>query len=88
MRSDRARTGVGGAASHDSIAATPTVVYGARDARAAGFDSEVEPYRLAVTTDVQRTWRKHGWVPPSELTEYQDKWKRFKLSTIAGLILN
>lgn len=20
-------------------------------------------------TDVQRTWRKHGWVPPSELKE-------------------
>jgi hypothetical protein len=60
----------------------------ARNPRAAGLDPEADPYRLAVQTDVQRTWRKYGWVPPSELTEYQEKWKSFKLSTIAGLISN
>jgi hypothetical protein len=41
-----------------------------------------------VQTDVQRTWRKYGWVPPSTQMEYQNKWTSFKLSTIAGLISN
>ena len=26
-------------------------------------------YNPAAATDVQRTWRKHGWIPPSEQRE-------------------
>jgi len=88
MQPDRTRVGVADAAPDDCAASAPTVLYRARNPRTAGFDSEVDPYRLAVQTDVQRTWRKHGWAPPSELTEYQNKWKSFKLSTIAALISN
>jgi hypothetical protein len=88
MRLDRPRTGVVGAAPYDRTAAAPAALYGPFDPREAGSDPETDPYRLAVQTDVQRTWRKYGWVPPSELTEYQEKWTSFKLSTIAGLISN
>ena len=33
-------------------------------------------YDLAVNTDITRTWRRYGWVPPSELPEYHAKWAR------------
>jgi hypothetical protein len=39
---------------------------------------EHKPYGNAVSTDVMKTWRKHGFVPPSELPEYQEKWNYFK----------
>jgi hypothetical protein len=26
------------------------------------------------TTDVQQTWREHGWTPPSENPEMKAKW--------------
>lgn len=26
------------------------------------------------TTDVQRTWREHGWTPPSDDPEVRAKW--------------
>jgi len=29
-------------------------------------------------TDVTIRWRLHGWVPPSELQEYRDKWKYYQ----------
>ena len=30
-------------------------------------------------TDITVRWRMHqGWVPPSELPHYQEKWKRFQ----------
>jgi len=30
-------------------------------------------------TDISLRWRtKHGWIPPSELQEYKDKWKYFQ----------
>lgn len=30
-------------------------------------------------TDIQERWKlKHGWVPPSELPEYQQKWKYYQ----------
>lgn len=30
-------------------------------------------------TDIQERWRlKYGWVPPSELPEYQAKWKYYQ----------
>lgn len=35
-------------------------------------------YVLGVATDVTQTWRRHGWVPPSELPEYQAKWAKAK----------
>jgi hypothetical protein len=40
-----------------------------------------KPYIDAAKTDVMRTWRKHGFVPPSEskfnfLTESQDREQR------------
>jgi hypothetical protein len=33
-------------------------------------------YEIAVATDVRKAWRRYGWVPPSELPEYQAKWAR------------
>lgn len=88
MRSDRPRTGGVGTTAYDCTAAAPAALYGPFDPREAGSDSETGPYRLAVQTDVQRTWRKYGWVPPSTQMEYQNKWTSFKLLTIAGLISN
>jgi hypothetical protein len=88
MRLDRPRTGGVGTTAYDRTAAAPTALHRTRNPRTLGFNPEADPYRLAVQTDVQRTWRKYGWVPPSELTEYQNKWTSFKLSTIAGLISN
>lgn len=29
-------------------------------------------YRKAVQTDVQKTWRRFGWIPPSELKDNID----------------
>ena len=29
-------------------------------------------------TDITIRWRTMGWVPPSELPEYQAKWKHFQ----------
>ena len=29
-------------------------------------------------TDVTIRWRKAGWVPPSDLPEYQAKWKYYQ----------
>jgi len=29
-------------------------------------------------TDITIRWRLHGYVPPSELPEYQAKWKHFQ----------
>lgn len=47
----------------------------ARLAREAGTAQALdERYMIAAATDVQRTWRKHGWTPPSEQPEYQAKW--------------
>lgn len=33
-------------------------------------------YRISAATDITRTWRRYGWVPPSELPEYQAKWAK------------
>lgn len=36
-----------------------------------------KPLTYFRTTDVQRTWRLHGWIPPSEIPEVREKWRRF-----------
>lgn len=29
-------------------------------------------------TDIAIRWRLNGWIPPSELQEYRDKWKYYQ----------
>lgn len=29
-------------------------------------------------TDITERWKKYGWVPPSELKAYQDKWAKYR----------
>ncbi len=38
-------------------------------------------YQSSVQTDITRRWRMHGWVPPSEQPEYQQKWARVQLES-------
>lgn len=35
-------------------------------------------YTPAAKTNVIETWRRFGWVPPSEQVEYQDKWQYYR----------
>lgn len=35
-------------------------------------------YRIAAATNIMETFRRLGWVPPSELPEYQAKWARVR----------
>ena len=35
-------------------------------------------YTPATATDIAQTWRKHGYVPPSELPAYQEKWDYYQ----------
>lgn len=37
-----------------------------------------QPYTPAVSTDVLATFRRKGWVPPSEQQVYIDKWEYYK----------
>lgn len=32
----------------------------------------------ATGTDITIRWKLAGWIPPSELQEYKDKWKYFQ----------
>lgn len=32
----------------------------------------------AAGTDITARWRLHGYIPPSELQEYRDKWKYYQ----------
>ena len=37
-----------------------------------------QPYTPAAATDVLATFRRKGWVPPSEQQVYMDKWNYYK----------
>jgi hypothetical protein len=41
-------------------------------------------YKISAATDVMSTWRKHGWVPPSELPKYRTKWEKAQERTRVG----
>jgi len=47
------------------------------------FDEGVY-YKISAATDVAATWRKFGWVPPSELPEYRRKWEKAQERTRVG----
>ena len=47
------------------------------------FDEGVY-YKISAATDVAATWRKFGWVPPSELPEYRMKWEKAQERTRIG----
>ena len=40
--------------------------------------TEHQPYAPASATNVQRTWKKYGWTPPSKDPQTVDKWNYFK----------
>jgi len=75
---------VGGAAAHDFRGATASA--GMRSAVYAGAPRAIEGgfkmieddiyYRISAATDITVTWRRYGWVPPSELPEYKAKWAK------------
>ena len=35
---------------------------------------DIKHTKYRKTTDVQQTWREHGWTPPSEDPEVKAKW--------------
>jgi len=35
-------------------------------------------YTPAAKTDVMATWKRYGFVPPSEDQEHQDKWQYYR----------
>jgi hypothetical protein len=37
-----------------------------------------EPLRFKKTTDVQQTWKEHGWISPSDDLSIQAKWHYYK----------
>lgn len=75
---------VGRSTTHDFRGATApaglraAVYTGAPGAIEGGFqviDDDIY-YRISAATDITITWRRYGWVPPSELPEYQAKWAK------------
>lgn len=45
----------------------------------------MEQGKYKKTTDVQATWREHGWTPPSEDPVIIEKWKFFQTVGVQGL---
>lgn len=35
-------------------------------------------YTPSSATDIVATWRRHGYIPPSELPDYQAKWQYYQ----------
>lgn len=48
------------------------------------FGLNHKPYIPAASTDVMATWRRHGYTPPSEQPEYQDKWSYYRNLYLKG----
>ena len=36
-------------------------------------------------TDITVRWKTNGWIPPSELPEYKEKWKFYQNLPLRGL---
>jgi hypothetical protein len=45
-------------------------------------EPETIPYKAAAATDVLQTFRRFGWVPPSEDPAYHEKWAKFKADSL------
>lgn len=89
MGTDQQRIAVGSAARDGDRASAHA---GVNAAHYAGTIVVAEPsnvfYEIGVATDVARTWRRYGWVPPSELPEYQAKWARVQERTKLNEAIN
>lgn len=77
MGTDRSRTEWEAAREFYRASAHASMQF-ASDARAVGAATQGDEviYVIAAATDVAATWRRFGWVPPSELPEYHEKWAR------------
>lgn len=77
MGSDQRRAESQSPARDRDRAATHARIDVAYDSRtAAAIAASDVLYAIAANTDITRTWRRYGWVPPSELPEYHAKWAR------------
>ena len=47
------------------------------------FDTEIY-YKIAAATDVAETWKRFGWLPPSQDPDVQAKWAKAKEPTKIG----
>lgn len=36
-------------------------------------------------TDITERWKQMGWIPPSQLPAFQDKWNRYKQLALRSL---
>jgi hypothetical protein len=47
------------------------------------FNAEIY-YKIAAATDVAETWKRFGWLPPSQDPDVQAKWAKAKEPTKIG----